>query len=275
MPKHPEELAVITCKIPIMTGKLTERKLIQLEKLAARDTSAIKTYLQVIDDNRAGLFPERASMTASKQGLDALTLTSSPLKRKNKKGEIIATPGREQVPYDLKKLFGKKITARELKNCRDTAIELYASHLAALKKHEERYWLFFENEKYDGREDMLANTLRWWMTKKPALPCLSSDYKLKKLPRRICSTTGKLHVKSKNTLSKYWFETYGVSKRRHLWIPLSVSSYYEETLALGTPTSFKLVYDAEERCWYLHTGVNVAKEEAGKEIEKKTVETKL
>ena len=275
MPKHAEELEVITCKIPVMTDRLTERKLFQLEKLAARDTFAIKTYLQVIDDNRVGLFPEKASMMASKQGLDALTLTSSPLKRKNKKGEIISTPGREQVPYDLKKVFDKRITARELKNCRDTAIELYASHLAALKKHEERYWLFFENEKYDGREDMLADTLRWWMTKRPALPCLSTDYKLKKLPRRICSTTGKLHVKPKNKLSKYWFETYGVSKRKHLWVPLSVSSYHEETLALGTPTSFKVVYDTEERCWYLHIGVNVAKEETEKEIEKNTVKTVL
>ena len=224
MPKHPEKLEVITCKIPIITGKLTERKLIQLEKLAARDTSVIKTYLQVIDDNRIGLFPEKTSTTASKQSLDTLTLTSSPLKRRSKKGEIISTQGREQVSYDLKKLFGKKITARELKNCRDTAIELYASHLAAVKKHEEHYWLFFENEKYNGREDMLANILRWWMTKKPALPCQSTTYRLKKLPRRICSTTRKLHVKPKNKLSKYWFETYGVSKRKHLWVPLSVSS---------------------------------------------------
>ena len=108
MPKHPEKLEVITCKIPILAGKLTERKLIQLEKLAARDTSVIKTYLQVFDDNRIGLLPEKTSTTASILSLDALTLTSSPLKRRSKKGEIISTQGREQVSYDLKKLFGKK-----------------------------------------------------------------------------------------------------------------------------------------------------------------------
>ena len=108
VPNHPDKFDVITCIIPILTGNLSDRKLIQLEKLAARDTSVIKTYLQVIDGNRIGLFPEKTSTTASKQSLDALTLTSSPLKRRSKKGEIISTQGREQVSYDLKKLFGKK-----------------------------------------------------------------------------------------------------------------------------------------------------------------------
>ena len=272
MPKHPDELEVITCKIPVMTDSMSERKLFQLEKLAARDSSVIKTYLEIIDAEKNRLFSEKTAMTKVKERLDAITLTSGPLKRKNKKGEVIATEGRKQVTYDLKNMFSKKITARELKNCRDTALELYASHRVAVEKHAERYWKFFENEKYDGREDMLAATLRWWMTKQPALPCQSTGYKPRKLPRRICSTTGKLHTSNTTKLTPYWFEVYGVAKRKHLWIPLSISTYHEETLALGTPTSFKLVYDTEERGWYLHIGINVTSEESVKDSEPAPVE---
>ena len=46
-------------------------------------------------------------------------------------------------------------------------------------------------------------------------------------------------------------------------------------MALGTPTSFKLVYDTEERCWYLHVGINMTKEQAVKEMEENADDTVL
>ena len=78
-------------------------------------------------------------MTDAKAHLDSLTLTSRPLKRKDRKEVINTTLGREQVLVDLKEIFGQHTSTRELKNCRDTALEMYASHLAAVERHEEIY----------------------------------------------------------------------------------------------------------------------------------------
>ena len=265
MPKHPGEITVITCKIPVMTDVLTEKKLRGLQNLTSRDTSIIKEYLEVIDTHKDALFTDEVSMTDAKAHLDSLTLTSRPLKRRDSKGVINTTLSRAQVLVDLKEIFGQHTSTRELKNCRDTALEMYASHVAAVERHEEIYWKFFENEKYDGREDMLANTLRWWTTKKPALPCHSRNYEPKKLPRGICSSTGKIHCNTATTLTKYWFEVYSTSKKKHLFLPLHVSNYHERQLSKGKLTTYKLVYDSDKRRWYLHVGVNVAKRKTSSE----------
>ena len=266
MPTHPDKVEVITCKVPVMTDILTEKKLRYLQKLTARDTSIIKGYLEVIDTKKDELFNNKASMADTKAHLDSLTLTSRPLKRKNREGVANVTPGRTQVFFDMKENFSNHTSVRELKNCRDTAMEMYTSHLAAVARHDQTYWKFFENEKYDGREDMLANTLRWWMTKKPALPCQSLTYEPKKLPRRICTSTGKIHCNTATTVTKYWFEVYSTSKKKHLFLPLNVSEYHKRQFNKGKLTSYKLVYDSDKLRWYLHIGINIMK---GKTTEKK------
>ena len=265
MPRHPDKVEVITCKVPVMTDSLTEKKLRELQKLTARDTSVIKGYLEVIDTKKSELFNNETSMSDTKAHLDNLTLTSRPLKRKGREGVVNVAPSRTQVSFDMKKASRHHTSTREFKNCRDTALEMYTSHLAAVARHEETYWKFFENEKYDGREDILANTLRWWMTKKPAFPCQSLTYEPKKLPRRICTSTGKLHCNTTTTLTKYWFEVYSTSKKKHLFLPLNVSEYHKRQFSKGKLTSYKLVYDSDKLRWYLHVGTNIIKGKTTKE----------
>ncbi|MFX0064041.1 MAG: hypothetical protein ACFFC7_17865, partial [Candidatus Hermodarchaeota archaeon] len=205
----------ITLKIPLMSDRLTRLKQLRLESVTGRDTTLIKRYLEVISQEDKNLRRIKKNGTEEyridKEKLDALTLTSRPLRRKKKKtGEVIEHPGRSNVKYDLKKEFGKKITARELKECRDTAVEMYHSYLDRVEKHEATYWKIVRSKKYEEREEELAETLHWWKTeKRPTPPCSQTDYQPRKLPRRATlGTTMWVHTKIASKLTHYWLEIY-------------------------------------------------------------------
>jgi len=120
----------LTVKIPVMDDQLTHKKAHQLERLTARDTTVIKRYLTIIEREEEQLWQQgREGRKLDSNKLDAITLTSRPLTRKNRRtGAVITTPGRLVVKYDLKMEFADRITVRELKECRDTAVELWHSY---------------------------------------------------------------------------------------------------------------------------------------------------
>ena len=153
----------ITVQIPLMGDKLTPKKHQQLQRLMARDTTVIREYLQIIEQEAAQLWRtghQGRRIALSK--LDQLTLTSTPLTRQQQDGRLKTTAGRPRVKYDLKQRFQGRITARELKGCRDTAVAMWHSYCEQLLDHERIYWKIMQKNKYLNQEGELARVLHWW-----------------------------------------------------------------------------------------------------------------
>ncbi|MFX0061591.1 MAG: hypothetical protein ACFFC7_05340 [Candidatus Hermodarchaeota archaeon] len=211
----------ITSKIPVMSDRLTKLKQVRLEALTGRDTTVIRRYLEILQKEGDKLLSVKDDGTilfkVDKSKLDELTLTSRPLTRTNKKtGEKITHPGRPNVKYDLKKEFNGKISVRELKECRDTAVEVWNAYLERVQKHQEVYWKIVQKPNYVDREAALVETLHWWETeKKPTPPCSQEGYKPKKLPRRATlGTTAWIHTDTSSQLTPYWLEIYYTVRSR-------------------------------------------------------------
>jgi len=149
-------------KIPLMADKLSAKKYQQLERLTARDTTVIKRYLEIISQEENKIWREgKEKQRLNVNELDVLTLTSKPLERKGKDGKVKKTPGRPAVKHDLKREFTERITARELKECRDTAVAMWHSYCEQLVDHEQIYWRIMAKNKYVDCEDELARVLYW------------------------------------------------------------------------------------------------------------------
>jgi len=243
-----------TVTIPVMDDHLSSKKRQQLDRLTGRDSTVIHRYLKIIQQEEDSLWLknwEGKRLDAAK--LDALTLTSMPLTRKQKDGTVKTTRGRPVVQYDLKQEFKGRVTARELKECRDTAIAMWHSYLEKLAKHEQIYWRIMRKSKYIDREEALARVLHWWATEKnPAAPCQADGYPPTKLPRRAnLRTTAFLHERP-TKLTRYWLELYFTERGKHLWLPLNPSSYHMNQLAGGgTPKTVQLVKQSNGR-WAAH-----------------------
>ncbi|MHA2500439.1 MAG: hypothetical protein ACXAEL_12795, partial [Candidatus Hodarchaeales archaeon] len=175
-----------TVQLPLMDDRLSRKKIQQLNRLTARDTTVIQRYLEIITLEEEHLWRVGwEGKRLDKIKLDALTLTSKAQKRSQKDGTVHYTQGRLTVQYDLKAQFGRRITVRELKECRDTAVEMWHAYREKVNEHERRYWRILQNPKYIDKEDQLARVLHWWATqKKPTPPCQAANYTPRKLPRR-------------------------------------------------------------------------------------------
>ena len=82
----------ITVQVPLKGDKLTPKKHQQLQRLMARDTTVIREYLQIIEQEAAQLWQkgyEGRQISLSK--LDQLTLTSKPITRQRKDGKLKTT----------------------------------------------------------------------------------------------------------------------------------------------------------------------------------------
>jgi putative transposase len=242
-----------------MDDRLSPNKRQQLNWLTARDTTVIQRYLAIIAQEeehlwRAGWEGKRLDKTK----LEALTLTSQSQKRTQKDGTIRCTQSRPAVQYDLKAQFGKRITAWELKECRDTAIEMWHAYRVRVIEHERQYWRIMQNPKYIDKEDQLVRVLHWWATqKKPTLPCQATDYSPQKLPRRAnLGTTAFLQERS-TKLTRIWLEVYFPERKKQLWLPLNLSSYHRNQLALGVIKTVQLVKHKNRR-WYAHCTIKIA-----------------
>ncbi|MFX1474180.1 MAG: RNA-guided endonuclease InsQ/TnpB family protein [Promethearchaeota archaeon] len=250
----------LTVKVPLMDDRLTARKLHQLERLTARDTTIIKRYLNILEEEEENLWKqEREGQRIDRAELDRLTLTSQPLIRGKTQ-----TPGRPIVKYDLKQEFGARISVRELKECRDTAVEMWHSYREKVKEHARTYWRIHQNPKYVDYEDELARVAHWWLTEKqPSPPCQANNYTLGKIPRRAnIGTTVFIHTRT-NTLTCDWLELYyfvekGQSRSsKRLWLPLNLSSYHQNALKKGQPKTVQLVKSSKNKRWYAHITIEV------------------
>ncbi len=248
----------LTVKVPIMGDKLTSKKRKQLEKLTGRDSTLIKHYLRIIDQEQEELWQDgKEGKRISKTRLDNLTLTSKPLKRKKKEGFFKITEGRIQVKYDLKQQYQDQVTVRELKECRDTAVAMWHSYYESILDHERIYWKTMEKEKYLNQETELVHVLHWWETEKiPTKPCEAEKTHQQKLPRHAnINTTVFLHQRP-SKLTNYWVEFYYPEKGMHLWLPLNPTLYHLSLLKAGKPKTIQLVKHQNQR-WYAHVTMNV------------------
>ncbi|MHA2272344.1 MAG: zinc ribbon domain-containing protein [Candidatus Hodarchaeales archaeon] len=247
-----------TVKVPIMDDHLSPKKRQQLDRLTARDTTVIQRYLAIIADEEEHLWHAGGEESRlDKTKLDALTLTSQSQKRTQPDGTVRYTQSRLTVQYDLKAQFGKRITVRELKECRDTAVEMWHAYQERVREHERRYWRILQNPKYVEKEDQLAHVLHWWATqKKPTPPCQAADYIPRKLPRRANVGTTAFLQERATKLTRLWLEMYFPKRRKHLWLPLNLSSYHQNQLALGTLKTVQLVKHKNRR-WYAHCTLKI------------------
>ncbi|MFX0205886.1 MAG: hypothetical protein ACFFDT_07845, partial [Candidatus Hodarchaeota archaeon] len=115
---------------------------------------------------------------------DALTLTSKAQNRTKKDGSLNQTKGRSNVKIDLKQQYQKRLTVRELKECRDTAIAMWHSYCENVLDHEAIYRKIMVKNKYLNKESELAKVLQWWEDeKKPTKPFRAEKIHQNKLPR--------------------------------------------------------------------------------------------
>ncbi|MFQ5979435.1 MAG: RNA-guided endonuclease TnpB family protein [Candidatus Heimdallarchaeota archaeon] len=247
-----------TVQLPIMDDRLSPKKAQQLDQLTARDTTIIQRYLEIIALEEANLWRMGwEGKRLDKTKLDALTLTSQSQKRTQKDGTVSYTQSRLTVKYDLKAQFGKRITVRELKECRDTAVEMWHGYQERIMEHERRYWRIMQNPKYIDKEDQLAHILHWWATtKKPAPPCQAANYSPRKLPRRANVGTTAFLQERPTKLTRSWLEVYFPERGKHLWLPLNPSSYHQNQLALGPIKTVQLVKHKNKR-WYAHCTLKI------------------
>jgi IS605 OrfB family transposase len=247
-----------TVQLPVMDDRLSPKKSQQLDRLTARDTTVIQRYLAIIAQEEKHLWRAgREGCRLDKTKLDGLTLTSQAQKRTQPDGTVRYTQGRQTVQYDLKAQFGKRITVRELKECRDTAVEMWHAYLEKVNDHERRYWQILQNPKYVDREDQLARVLHWWVTqKRPTPPCQATGYTPRKLPRRANVGTTTFLQERMTKLTRFWLEMYFPERDKHLWLPLNPSSYHRNQLALGVIKTVQLVKHKNRR-WYAHCTIKM------------------
>jgi putative transposase len=241
-----------------MDDKLTHKKQQQLERITSRDTTVIRRYLTIIENEEQSLWLDgKEGKRLDVNKLDSFTLTSKPLKRKGKNGVIRVTTGRPSVKYDLKREFKGRITARELKECRDTAVSMWQAYCQQLSKYE---WMFqkllVDNRHIERKNELIQNLHRLNVEKKPQPPCQARRYKPRKIPRRAnFGITIFLHKREKK-LTRYWLEVYYPEKRKHLWLPLNPSCYHLNQLVKGKCKAVQLIKHTNRR-WYVHITINI------------------
>ncbi|MFX0113288.1 MAG: RNA-guided endonuclease TnpB family protein [Candidatus Hodarchaeota archaeon] len=115
-----------------------------------------------------------------------------------------------------------------------------------------------QNPKYIDKEDQLVQILHWWATqRKPTPPCQAANYTPQKLPRRANIGTTAFLQERPTKLTRFWLEVYFPQRGKHLWLPLNLSSYHRNQLALGIIKTVQLVKHKNRR-WYAHCTIKIA-----------------
>ncbi len=108
---------IVSVKIPIRWGTMTDRQKTRLSQITGRDTRVIAAYLGVIERHEADLLVGIKKKKIRAGVLDELTLTATRGKS-----------SRTSVPHDFKQRF-PNISVNEFQECRDTAIAMWQSYL--------------------------------------------------------------------------------------------------------------------------------------------------
>jgi hypothetical protein len=112
---------IISVKVPIRWGSISEYEKDRLSRITGRDTRVIRAFLGVIAHHEKELLVGKKKKKISGNRLEKLTLTAERSKdgRKN----------RLVVPHDFKKRF-PNISLNELQECRQVAVAMWNSYLA-------------------------------------------------------------------------------------------------------------------------------------------------
>jgi len=238
----------LTVSVPVMTDKLSPKKLQILSQIAARDYTLVKEFIDVIhidqQSNQPQLFQPKVS---SKSKLDQLTL---PSKYRPK----------ESIPFDLLTPNEDRISVREIKEIRDDALASWRSYRALHRDWTWSYWRTWEDEKYDGRTDQLIWDVTRLERQEPSPPFHGkasqkrSKKKTKNTRRINLEFNAWLHERE-NKLTRNWLELKQLKKSKkkrdipRIWLPLNISPYHHNRLALGRVTQVMMYRDARKR-WY-------------------------
>ncbi len=201
---------VISVKTPINWEMMTNRQKTRLSRITSRDTRVIKAFLGVIERHESQLLFGKTTNRIDSTKLVELTLT--------------ATRGNAHRPtteYDFKERF-KNISVNELHGCRDTAVAMWESYLAA-----------------GGRK-----------------PLRSKGYASKKLPRYIYRNCFQI-VHTPKLKTKHWLrirdslDSVRQGRRTHdsLMIPLRTSSYHLTKFESGSVKSVRILKDRKRKWW--------------------------
>ncbi|MFO7835699.1 MAG: transposase [Candidatus Thorarchaeota archaeon] len=162
----------IGVKVPIKYAAMTDRTQQRLRQIVGRDTRAILAFLGVIEEHEDELLKGKKGTRIHAGELDKLTMTAIKVKE-----------GYEQrltVPHDMKERF-PRISQNELKECRQTAVQMYESYLELRYKNGQRVsrpctrvsssrriprWVFSQRFQLIEKETSTAN---WWLDLRDSL----------------------------------------------------------------------------------------------------------
>ena len=236
----------LTLPVPIRTGDLSLKKLQILSQLGARDYTLLKDFIDVIQVDQRSDAPQLFQPKVDSKGvLDQLTLPSKY---------------RPVVPFDLLMPNKDRISAREIKEVRDDALASWRSYRALHRDWTWEYWRTWEDKKYDGRTDQLILDITRLERQEPSPPFHGKQKnkhakKKTKNTRRInIGTNAWLHTRE-TKLTKHWLELKQVKTGKtgrmvpRIWLPLNISPYHQNRLALGKLTQV-MIYRDERNRWY-------------------------
>nr|KXH71287.1 MAG: hypothetical protein AM324_08870 [Candidatus Thorarchaeota archaeon SMTZ1-83] len=205
---------IISIKIPIRWGMMTNRQRTRINRITGRDTRVIKAYLGVIERHEDELLTTRRRNRIDARKLDELTLTAS-----------FGSAYRTRVPHDFKQRF-PNISVNELQECRDTAIAMWQSYLerGGTKPLNSRSYTSRKIPRFAFRQRFelvyaAKNKIRYWLVIRDSLDSSRQG-------RRI-------HDK--------------------LSIPLSPSSYHLKRKEEGEIRTVRLFKDRSRKWWAIFT----------------------
>ncbi|MHA2384672.1 MAG: zinc ribbon domain-containing protein [Candidatus Thorarchaeota archaeon] len=205
---------IISVKVPIRWGVMTDRQKIRLNRITGRDTRVIKAYLGVIERHENELRTGRKRTKINASLLDELTLTAS-------RGKA----DRSHVPHDFKLRF-RNISVNEFQECRDTAIAMWQSYL-----------------ELRGRKPLGA---KGYSTRKIPRYAFLQRFEIVYTP-----TLEIRHwLKLRDSLDSV---KEGRKNHDKLMIPLSISSYHLNKMKEGKVKTVRIFKDNRRKWWAIFT----------------------
>jgi transposase len=205
---------IISVKVPIHWGIMTDRQKTRLNRISGRDSRVIKAFLGVIERHERSLLAGRKRTKIDASQLEKLTVTATRGGAK-----------RLYVPHDFKIRF-PNISANELQECRDTAIAMWQSYLERGGSKP------FQARGYSSRKiPRYAFSLRFKLVYAPS-------YKIKHW------------LNLRDSLDS---ASEGRRIHDRLSIPLSPSSYHLEKLSNGKVKTVRLFKDSHRKWWAIFT----------------------
>ena len=204
---------VISVKVPIQWGSMSEYEKDRLSRITGRDTRVIRAFLGVIARHEKELLVGKRKKKINGNKLEKLTLTAERSKDGNK--------NRLVVPHDFKQRF-PNISLNELQECRQVAVAMWNSYLAL-----------------EGKQPLKAKGYR---SRKLPRYVFSRRFKILYEPENEIKHWLELMDSLDSAKTEGWFHD-------RLRIPLSPSSHHLNRLSEGKVTSLRIIKDSRKKWW--------------------------